>query len=439
MVPNKQSQQRWLIRASTLMMLLCTATACSAREIDKVDQSRTLFEKGIAQQSRGHQKQAIAYFEKAEKEDPNNWKASLSLAKSLMLQDRHIESLAILNRMRDQSCIGLSGASDFEREYQLGQAFLFYNKPSITVETASKAMELARTSKEKSSSVQQLFLSLIRDNQEKRASDLQNRVLAEANPTDEQVYIRAASIAAVLDPQSAKELLDAALRNLNKSENSGTFFRIAQIFDTKAKFVHYDRTKYSAWLNNSEIAYKHAFKLNPNPPIYQLALANNASKRDDEHALLEALTDAHQLDVQDQLPGYLLSKIKPLQVATANLTAPIPQATVKLTQTQLAIEGLRCSCKRSMIINSFKQIRGIILTTIYPKFPYVATVLIDESMIPIADVLSKIENKPLPEFSYKLVSSKPIQGAEEALQLDLDGRNLTYPAFADTWPDLKPN
>ncbi len=433
MVGNNLTKAGRLLRVSAMISLLAIANPCTAKEVSKVDDARKLVDKGIVQQAAGHQLKAISYFEKAKVLDSNNWIANLSLAKALMLLDRRIESMAILQELLAQS------STDFECEYQLGQAFLFFDKPGMTVETASRAMHLAKTPQEKSSSLQQLFLSTIRDNQEKRARELQHQVIEECQPTDEQIYIRGASIASALAPETATELLKAALLNLNKQENSGTFFRLAQIFDSKAKFVRYDRTKYSAWLSNSEIAYKQAFKLNPNSSLYRLALANIAAKQGNEGDLLTELSAAHESNVQDQLPGYLLSKLKPLQVATTNLTEAVPQSEVKLTQAKLAIDGLHCSCKRSMIINSFKQIRGIVLTTISPKFPYVATVLIDESMISTTDVLPKIANKPLPELSYKLISSKQITGASEALQLDIDGRNIEYPAFVDAWPEPNRN
>lgn len=351
---------------------------------------------------------------------------------SLMLLDRRLESIAILHNMHAQ------GGTNFEREYQLGQAFLFYNQPALAAETASVATQLAKTSDEKSRSLQQLFLSCIRDNQVKRARGLLRQVLEECKPTDEQVYIRAATIVSVLTPETSAELLKAAILNLNKPENSGTFFRLAQIFDKKTEFVHYDSTKYSAWLHNSDAAYKQAFKVNPGSSLYRLALANNAAKQGNESELISELLAAHESNMQDQLPGYLLSKLKPMEVATTNLSGGIPQLAVNLTQAKLTIEGLHCSCKRSMIINSFKQIRGIILTSISPKFPFVATVLVDESMVSMNDVLSKIANKPLPEFSYKLISTKQIKNAQEALQVDVDGRRFEYPAFIDAWPEFKP-
>lgn len=413
--------------------LLGILNPCTAKEVSKVDQASNLINKGILQQSAGQNLEAIVYFEKAKTADPNNWKAKLSLAKALMLLDRRSESLAILQELKAQSC------EDFDREYQLGQAFLFLNKPDTAVETSSRALQLAKTPLEKSSSLQQLYLSSIRANQEQRARSLQHQVLEECEPITEQVYIRGASIASVLNPEASKELLTSAQRNLGKQENSGTFFRLAEIFDSKAKFVRYDRTKYSAWLRNSETAYKQAFKLNPHPPLYRIALANNAAKHGNESELIAELSAAHDENVQDQLPGYLLSKLKPMQVATANLSSATPQTEVKLTQAKLAVDGLHCSCKRSMIINSFKQIRGIVLTSISPKIPFVATLLVDESMIPMTDVLSKIEKRPLTELSYKPISSKQINGAAEALQAALDGSNIEYPAFVDVWPEFKPS
>lgn len=117
----------------------------------------------------------------------------------------------------------------------------------------------------------------------------------------------------------------------------------------------------------------------------------------------------------------------------------MPDSTVNLTKAKLAIDGLKCSCKRSLIINSFKQINGLVLTTISPKFPYTATILLDESMLPLDEMLSKIANKPLPEFTYRLISSSQSIGTTEALKLDLDGHNIIYPPFTDIWPEVQPS
>jgi tetratricopeptide (TPR) repeat protein len=392
---------------------------------------------GIMQQALGDQKSALVCFSKSRDVNPSDWKAWIGQAQSLMLMGRRDESILILQEMLSRK------STDFDWQYQLGQALLYFDKPHLATITANNAVKLANTPEQKSTALFQLFLAYIRDNDVKHADELMHQVISENKPTDAQIYVQAALTLSVLKPEASQEILVAAVRNLDKSDDSGTFFRLAQILDDKARFVAYDRTKYGAWLNTAELAYRQAIKLNASPPIYCLGLASVLAEQGKADELVQELSKANAADVQDQLPGYLLSKMKPVQIAStdhhSNLPSTLPNfGQVELTKAQFAIKGLNCACKRSIIINSFKQIRGLVLTTISPKFPFVATILIDESMIPLSDALVKMTNRPLPELSYKLLSSKPIKGAGEALKIDLDGRNLIFHPFANDWTQLKP-
>lgn len=413
-------------RFQEALKLELRALSCAPRS------ATLLLNLGLMYQSAGDQPKALTYFARAHRADPTDWRVALSQAKSLMLMDRLVESLAILEQLNKQ------GTTSFERQFELTQALLFMERPDIAIDSATKTLKLANSAPEKSQSIIQLYLCLIRNNQYDRARDLQHDVFRDYKGLNDEVYIQAAYTAKSLDPGDAEEILKTAVANVTESAKSELFFRLGQIFEEKAEYVAYDRTNYGAWLKHAQIAYKQALTLNQFPPIYRLAIAENAAKRGEQEELIHALSDAHNSDAQDQLPGYLLSKLKPLNTASVNITAPLPQAEVKLTRASLSIDGLKCSCKRSIIINSFKQIRGLILTTIAPRFPYEANILVDESIIPLSDVLSRIEHKPLPELTYKLISSTPVKGAAEALQLDIEGRGLSYPPFEDNWPELKP-
>ncbi len=399
--------------------------------------SGALVNLAIMQQASGDHRSALANFARARAVNPSDWRAWLGQAQSLMLVGRNIESIAVLQDM------ALQESSDFDWQYQLGQALLCFDKPDLAVAAATKASKLAHNPEQKSSSLNQLFLCYVRGNERERADELMHQIFSESRPTDAQIYIRAAQTLSRLRPDAGPQILNAAVLNLDDSGDSGTFFHLGQIFDDKARFVVYDRTKYSAWLDCAAGAYRQSIKLDPHPPIYSLALAKIAAQLGNTEDLAQQLSRAHAVDVQDQLPGYLLSKIMPVQIATAAPSASLLSSVanrpnqVQLTQAKISINGLNCACKRSIIINSFKQIRGLVLTTISPKFPFVATILIDESMISLPDVLIKIANKPLPEFSYTLISSKPIKSVDETLKIDLEGHNLTHRPFDNHWPQLK--
>ncbi|MFN8555303.1 MAG: hypothetical protein U0103_27880 [Candidatus Obscuribacterales bacterium] len=412
---------------SLTLLAAAASPQCSQASAQKVDRLLAL---GIEQQSKGEQVKAISYFEKACQAAPDDWRVALAQSQSLLIMDRSVESIALLQK------ISAKPSHSFERDYKLGQAFLFLKRPDLSEPMSAAALELAKTPEEKSKSLLQLFIGKIRNNDVHAAQEILKRVLKECHSSDEEVYISAAKIASVLNPSEAAEILEIAEANLKNSGSAGTFFQLGQMFDNKARFVAYDSTKYGAWLKNSGNAYRQALQLNPNPPVFHLALAAVAARTGNTDQMIEELSQAHTLDVQDQLPGYLLSKLKPMQTASTELTNNPTPTDVHLTQATLTVNGLTCNCKRPMIINSFKHIRGLILTTISPRFPYVATILVDESIIPLTDVLSQIEHKPLPELSYKLISKKQIKGCAEPLQIDLDGRNLGSPIFQDTWPEI---
>lgn len=427
---NKQSEQA--IKLQRLVVKHSKSKSHAARPY-----SAALVNLAIMQQASGDYHSAIANFARARAVNPADWRAWLGQAQSLMLMGRNLESIAVLQETAFQE------SSDFNWQYQLGQALLYFDLPDLAVPAATKAVQLANNPVQKSSGLDQLFLCYVRGNQTKRADDLLHQVFTENQPLDAQIYIRAAQILSGLRPDEAPQILNAALLNLTETGDSGTFFRLGQIFDDKARFVIYARTKYSAWLDCAALAYRKAIKLDANPPIYSLALAKVAAQLDNTEQLAQELARAHGADPQDQLPGYLLSKIMPVQIATAEPNASLLSSVlsrpnqVQLTEAKLSINGLNCACKRPIIINSFKQIRGLVLTTISPKFPFVATILVDESMISLPDVLVKIANKPLPEFSYTLISSKPISSIAETLKIDLQGRNLTYRPFDHHWTQLE--
>ncbi len=394
---------------------------------------------GIMHQGSGDLGKAVNCFSKARKLAPTDWRAWLGQAQSLILAGRSDEAVSILHEMAALS------SNDFNWYYELGQTYLFMNKPGLAADAASKAVVLATTAEQNSASLFQLFLACIRDNQIERAKELEHQVFCDNKPTDAQIYIRAASsLVPVLNPGAADVILNAAAANLAKTNDSETFFRMARIFDERARYVSYDRTKYGAWLNHEELAYRQAIKLNSSPAIYHLGLASVLGQKGNVEEMAQELAKARASDVHDQLTGYLLSKMRPAQVAVTGvqpnlLDGPLSSVCqVHLTEAQIIIRGLSCSCKHRIVANSFRQIRGLVLTTISPKFPYKATVLIDQSMIPIADALVQMtKKKPFPELNYELISSRPIESAGEALKIDLEGRPLNSALFASDFNQLQ--
>jgi tetratricopeptide (TPR) repeat protein len=397
---------------------------------------RSVVNLGMMQQELGCHKAAVESFAKARAVNPSDWKAWIGQAKSLMLLERPDESILILQEMLSRK------SADFDGQYQLAQELLYFDKPALATIAANQALKLANTPEQKSAALSRLFLSYIRDNDTKHADALMYQLFAENKPTDGEVYVAAASMLNVLKPEAADEILNAAILNLNKFNDPGALYQLFTIFDYKASLVKYDRTKYGAWLKDAELAYRRASELNRIPPgRINLGLAYLLAEQRKTEELIHELSKADTADMQNQILGYLLSKLQPVASTNDNLSAnAIPQpGNLVLTKAQVAVNGLTCACKRSLIIDSFKQIRGLVLTTISYQYPYVATILVDESMIPLSDVMVQIDHRPLPEFTYKLISASPVRGADEILAIDLAGRNILTPPPPEVWPKLHPS
>jgi len=395
---------------------------------------------GIMQQRFNDPASAAVYFGKARALAPTDWRAWIGQAQSLSFSPgRSDEALDILNEMASQN------SNDFNWYYELGKAYLLIDRPGLAADADSKAIALASTEQQKSNSLFQLFSAYIRDNQIERANELKHQVFCDYKPTDAQIYVRAASsLVPVLHPGAADEILNAAAANLAKPDDAETLFRLARIFEDKANYVSYDRTKYGAWLGNEEAAYRQAIKLNSSLAIIHVGLASILAQKGQADEMTQELTKAWAIDEHDQLTGYLLSKMKPSQTARTerqpNLSDnPATAAShLHLTEAKIAVTGLSCSCKLNNVADSFRQINGVVLTTMSPQIPYKATVLIDQSMIPIADALVQMDKKkPFPQLTYELLSSRPIESAGDALRIEVEGIALNNWFFATNFTQLQ--
>jgi tetratricopeptide (TPR) repeat protein len=232
-----------------------------------------LINEGIMLQASGDLESAVSCFAKARALAPSAWKAWIGEAQSLTLAGRAEEAASILGAMASRS------SNDFNWYYELGQAYLSMDRPDLAAGVAPKSVKLATPAEQKSNSLIQLFLAYLRDNQIERANELKHQVFCDNKSIDAQIYLGSASaLVPVLEPGAATEILNSAVANLEEISDSETFFRLAKIFEEKANYVSYDSTKCSAWLQNEELAYRQAIKLNPRPPIYRPNTLKNRSR-----------------------------------------------------------------------------------------------------------------------------------------------------------------
>lgn len=336
----------------------------------------------------GDAQTSIPAFENATQiapDDPTPW---LGIVRSLRSAGRNDDAKAALRDMVAQS------NKSFEWFYQISEMCLQIDEPKIADEAAAKAMSLASTPEQNSKGTCQLFLAFLRDNQLDRARTLRDRVFNECHPDDMEIYLRCASLLLpVGDPAAGKKLLDCASANLKDRLSSSGFYRLGEIFERKAQGAGKDSTTFGAWNGSAEAAYRRAIALDPDRAVYYLALAGTLNQKGKVDEMAEALSRAQSLDKYDPLAPFLLAQLnKPQEHAAGQIVKQGPgdkPVTVNLTKVEFKINDLGCGCKLGKVRMALSKNKGVAFVSTSLQKPYRGTMLIDESMMSIDDVLAQ--------------------------------------------------
>jgi tetratricopeptide (TPR) repeat protein len=365
---------------------------------------------------------AIPAFERATKIAPDDWAPWLGLVSSHRSAGHPERALACLREMMVQN------NKTFEWFYQISEISLQIDEPKLADEAATKALSLAITPEQKSASSAQLLLALLRDNQLDRAKALMDHVFNECHPDNVELYLRCATmLLPVEDPLAGQKFLDCAVENLNDKLNGNGFFRLGSILEEKARDAANDDTKFGAWTDNAERAYRRAVELAPDRAIYHLALASTLNRKGKMSEMTEELSKAQSLDKFDPLAPFLLARLKSVKSYQDHASGQIPiKATedqpvnIKLTKVDFKINGLSCGCKLSNVRMALTQFNGVAFVATFNQKPYRGTMLIDESTAAINDAFSQCTKNAFP--TDPAVTSSMPEATQPAVTLEVESR-----------------
>ncbi len=355
----------------------------------------------------GDYQTAISAFERATKiapDDSTPWFGLVNCHRSSGHPERALTTLREMIAQKNKS---------FDWFYQISEISLQIDEPKLAEEAATKALSIATTPEQKSTGASDVMLALLRDNQLDRAKTLMDHVFNECHPDDIELYLRSASmLLPVEDPLGGKKLLDCAVENLKDKFNGNGFFRLGSIFEEKARDGASDYTRFYAWSDIAERAYRKALALAPDQPAYHLALAGTLNRKGKLSEMAEELGKVQSLDKFDALAPFLLARLKSLNITGDHAGGQIPREAspeqpvqVNLTKVDFNINGLSCGCKLSKIRMALTEFKGVAFVSTFNRRPFRGTMLIDESMASINDVLSQGAKNAFPANSVVSAST----------------------------------
>jgi tetratricopeptide (TPR) repeat protein len=360
---------------------------------------------------------AIPLYEQAHKVAPDNWVPPVCLSRCYAKSNQSEMALQVLNEMAQQN------NKSFDWNFQLGNAYLLLDKPSLAIPLLKTALSAASTIAEKSICSSQLLLGLLRDNQISEAKPLADLVLSEYKTTNPELYVRtAAVILPATSPDSGAKLLKTAIENLANTQDSDGFFRLGKVFEERG------------WLDNAQDAFNQAVELNPGQSQYHQALAGVLWRKGKTSEAEKELAEARSYDRTDQLAPYLVSKAK------ANST--------NLSAVHFSVNGATCGCQVTRIGEALPRISGVIFANVLALKPYSGIILIDQNQVSVKDVFAKCPQLAFPAADLKDPITFDIQSEEKVSSLDKAiriaqaakyGDILQFPKAMDLLPPVPPS
>ena len=332
--------------------------------------------------------------------------------------------------------MGTQDSKDFDWYYQLADTYIKLDHPDLAEPISIKALSVATTQEQKNQAVVQRFFVYLRENKIEEARALQAEIFTDYKPADPVLYTQSALELLPCDkPDSTKDLFNSAKSSMTGVTNSDLFYKLARIFDEKADSVSADKTKYGAWLDWELMAYRQAMSLSA-MPYDRLGLSAVLDEKGNYEDMTHELS---QIAPYDGLARYLLAKVKAGGTSAA-FDKNRPYA-LSLTKIQLAVKGVTCDCKRGVVSQALRQVRGVIFAACSSGPRYTATVLLDQSINPLKDAkddLLKATPKSFKLISYDLTSTKPVTTVGEALQIEVRSLPVRYLEIDTSFKQLAP-
>jgi len=346
--------------------------------------------------------QAIPLYAKASKLAPNNWIPVICRAQCLILTARVPEATKLLDQMQE------SKTTSFDWWYQLSDTYLKMSNYKGAQKSSEKALLAATTAEQKKLSLNELFIASIKSDDLARAKSLQQQVFA-GKPSDEQVYTLTQSQLIKADaPTEGQALLDCA----RESEifASDFYYTMGKDFEEKSATAGLNKANSEAWLASAQSAYRLAVKYGPSEAKYHLAIAelmDHAGKRGE---IIAELEKAKELEEDDPLAPYLVSKIKPAGTAIQE------SYKLNLTSAVITVENLHCACKLPAIENKLKNTAGVAFVGSARTIkPFKITVLLDQSKVTVNQLIHEMSEGNT--LSFQIASTEPITTVGDALKV----------------------
>lgn len=360
---------------------------------------------------------ALPLYEKASKIEPNNIEAFIGIARC----QNKLGKPDLCSQLLED--LGKKEKKAFVWYYEVADALLRCEKPTLASPVAEKCAALAKTTEEIEQSSVLSLLCYMQTGQISKAEALKTDVFAKYHPKDIQLYVRAAvSLISDKNPESGRELLSKAKTELRANEDAEAFYRLGKAFEQKAAQTT-DAKISSEWTSVAEEAFSKACELGRSTKNY-LALASTYSAEQKTSNMEQALKTVLEIDQSDLLAKYLLSRIQ-------NNKAELENS--KLEEVELTISNLNCGCHVGKVIGAMNEVEGVAFSYIPANIkPYSGIMIIDRNKIDAKSVLEKTSEKVktiyaamtppiVPEF--KIGKSSELKSITQAIS---DAQSLQY-------------
>lgn len=371
---------------------------------------------------------AMPWYRKAIAVAPQRWQAQLGLARCLVKTGKEKDALVLLQNM------SAGKSSDINCYLELADIAYQMDKANLSASAASRALKLASTPEQKAKAQVACFLGRLKDNQVAEANQVKDAAFA-ASAKDYELYVRAlAALIPAEDPAAGKALIEAARTNLQERDDSIGFFKLGRLAYEKAQSVKSDADKHRAWLEQAQSAFSQAVAFHPMIGRYHLALGTVAAELGQSSKAKEEWQAAQAIDKGDELPAYLQS--------TLDNNQP-----VRLLHVKFQPRGLHCGCHVSKLLLALTKVKGIAFAHVQGNAPFAGTLLVDDSVANLQELLdsglekAKTElSMPATNVSMVIAGTEPVQsiyGALSIAQSVQDGDTLHFTtAFKPVKPEL---
>jgi tetratricopeptide (TPR) repeat protein len=353
---------------------------------------------------------AIPLYEKCQVLSPEEVEPLLGAVRCRFKMGKETEALASLKRMSAQRGHG------YEWNFRLTQTCLEADHPEVAVRAASDAVATAANADQRHDAKAALLTVLLRTGDKERALGVAQQLFGASDRASAgrykggaEIYVRAAgTLLGWHDFLLARKILESAVGNLNDSEDSDGFFRLARVFEARGQA---DIGGRGDWLTLATRAYRRAIELDPTQSRSHLSLAGALYDLGHTTEAKDELAQAGKLEQFDPLPNFFMD----------HLTGD----DLNLTKATFKVEKLSCNCHASRIIQSLSKVDGVAFADIPAKKFDQCTLVFDPNVTsPTAAFAKAMEtfapkdaSTKAPDVKFAVLSTESISRPSQVIAL----------------------